>query len=193
MCIRDSKYVDMFNSLSGWPMFKLDDFVQRSAPVLKKINDGLVKIINEGSEVLPCPYSNTFKAFEVTDEASLKVVILGQDPYFSNKNQANGLAFSVNDKVAVPPSLNNIFKELASDIPNFTKPSSGDLTAWAKQGVLLLNTSLTVLQGDAGSHTSIWRPFTNLLIQTVSKCAHNVIFVLWGTHAKEYKLSLIHI
>ena len=130
--------------------------------------------------------SNWFRAFELTPLASVKVVILGQDPYHG-PNQAHGLCFSVQPGVPVPPSLVNIYKELASDV-GFTPVQHGFLEAWAKQGVLLLNTALTVEQGDAASHRGKgWEPFTDQAIETVSRHAEPSVFLLWGSHARQKK------
>jgi len=133
--------------------------------------------------------SNWFRAFELTPLASVKVVILGQDPYHG-PNQAHGLCFSVQPGVPVPPSLVNIYKELASDV-GFTPVQHGFLEAWAKQGVLLLNTALTVEQGNAASHRGKgWEHFTDRAIETVSRHAEPSVFLLWGSHARQKK-SLI--
>ena len=130
--------------------------------------------------------SNWFRAFELTPLASVKVVILGQDPYHG-PNQAHGLCFSVQPGVPVPPSLVNIYKELASDV-GFTPVQHGFLEAWAKQGVLLLNTALTVEQGNAASHRGKgWEPFTDQAIETVSRHAEPSVFLLWGSHARQKK------
>lgn len=130
--------------------------------------------------------SNWFRAFELTPLASVKVVILGQDPYHG-PNQAHGLCFSVQPSVPVPPSLVNIYKELASDV-GFTPVQHGFLEAWAKQGVLLLNTALTVEQGNAASHRGKgWEPFTDQAIETVSRHAEPSVFLLWGSHARQKK------
>lgn len=133
--------------------------------------------------------SNWFRAFELTPLASVKVVILGQDPYHG-PNQAHGLCFSVQPGVPVPPSLVNIYKELASD-GGFTPVRHGFLESWAKQGVLLLNTALTVEQGNAASHRGKgWEHFTDRAIETVSRHAEPSVFLLWGSHARQKK-SLI--
>ncbi|WGI23784.1 uracil-DNA glycosylase [Halomonas alkaliantarctica] len=130
-----------------------------------------------------------FRAFELTPLNEVKVVILGQDPYHG-PNQAHGLCFSVQPGVPVPPSLVNIYKELATDV-GFTPVRHGHLEAWAKQGVLLLNTSLTVEQGNAASHRGKgWEPFTDRAIETVSQHAPPCVFLLWGSHARQKK-SLI--
>jgi uracil-DNA glycosylase len=127
-----------------------------------------------------------FRAFELTPLSEVKVVILGQDPYHG-PNQAHGLCFSVQPGIPVPPSLVNIYKELATDV-GFTPVRHGHLETWAKQGVLLLNTSLTVEQGNAASHRGKgWEPFTDRAIETVSQHAHPCVFLLWGGHALQKK------
>ena len=125
-----------------------------------------------------------FNAFNHCTFDDLKVVIIGQDPYHG-PNQANGLCFSVNNGIPHPPSLVNIFKELETDL-GILHPKSGDLSAWAKQGVLLLNATLTVRAHQAGSHQGKgWETFTDAVIQTVSEYKTNVIFLLWGGFAKK--------
>ncbi len=123
-------------------------------------------------------------AFDFCSFDALKVVIIGQDPYH-DIDQANGLCFSVNDGVKHPPSLKNIFKELETDIGN-PIPESGNLEHWAKQGVLLLNATLTVRAHNAGSHQKKgWEQFTDAVIQHISDKKENVVFLLWGGYAKK--------
>ena len=125
-----------------------------------------------------------FNALKYTSYEDVKVVIIGQDPYHE-PNQAHGLAFSVLDGVLFPASLNNIFKELESDL-GIKKPTSGNLTKWAKQGVLLLNSVLTVRAHLAGSHRGRgWEEFTTAIIQKLNKRDKPIIFVLWGNDAKK--------
>ena len=127
---------------------------------------------------------NVFNALKMTSFEDVKVVILGQDPYHE-PNQAHGLAFSVQDGVEFPASLKNIFKELTSDL-GIPIPKSGNLTKWAKQGVLLLNTVLTVRAHAAGSHRGHgWEEFTTAVIKKLNKREKPVIFVLWGNDAKK--------
>lgn len=124
-----------------------------------------------------------FAALDACDFEDVKVVIIGQDPYH-DVGQANGLCFSVNDGVAHPPSLCNIFKELLSDVGK-PIPQSGNLESWAKQGVLLLNATLTVRAHQAGSHQNQgWEQFTDAVIQLVSDKKEHVVFLLWGGFAK---------
>jgi len=128
--------------------------------------------------------SNIFNAFNKTPFDEVKVVILGQDPYHG-PNQAHGLSFSVQPGVQVPPSLKNIYKELATDIPGFKIPNTGNLTPWAEQGVLLLNATLTVRAGMAGSHQKKgWERFTDTVIKTISDKKTGVVFILWGNYAQ---------
>jgi uracil-DNA glycosylase len=132
---------------------------------------------------------NIFAAFDFCSFDDLKVVIIGQDPYHG-ENQANGLCFSVKDGVSHPPSLRNIFKEIATDLGN-EYPKSGNLERWAKQGVLLLNATLTVRAHEAGSHQKQgWETFTDTVIKQISDTAENVVFLLWGGFAKK-KVKLI--
>jgi len=138
----------------------------------------------QGVTVYP-PQTDVFNAFSATPFEQLKVVILGQDPYHG-PGQAHGLCFSVKPGVAAPPSLVNMYKELEQDIPGFVVPGHGYLQQWAEQGVLLLNTVLTVEQGQAHSHKHLgWERFTDRVIQQVSDYAEGIIFLLWGSHAQK--------
>ena len=131
-----------------------------------------------------------FAAFDFCSFGDLKVVIIGQDPYH-NENQANGLCFSVKDEIKHPPSLKNIFKEISTDL-NQEIPQSGNLEKWAKQGVLLLNVTLTVRAHEAGSHQKKgWERFTDAIINEISDQNENVVFLLWGKFA-ESKMKLIN-
>ncbi len=135
------------------------------------------------------PRENIFSALSLTDYDNVRVVILGQDPYHE-KGQAHGLAFSVNVGVPTPPSLCNMYKELNSDLGCYI-PNNGYLEKWAKQGVLMLNTVLTVEEGKANSHKkSGWTTFTDSIISALNNREKPVIFLLWGGNAKE-KLKLI--
>ena len=127
---------------------------------------------------------NVFRALELTPFESVKVVILGQDPYHGF-GQAHGLSFSVQKGISLPPSLKNIYKELQEDIGGGL-PTEGDLSHWAKQGVLLLNTVLTVEEGNANSHKGMgWERLTNRLIESLNELNHPVIFILWGKPAQD--------
>ncbi|MGD9425617.1 uracil-DNA glycosylase [Pantoea sp. NSTU24] len=137
-----------------------------------------------GVTVYP-PQKDVFNAFRLTELGGVNVVILGQDPYHG-PHQAHGLAFSVLPGVQVPPSLQNIYKELVQDIPGFEKPDHGFLESWAKQGVLLLNTVLTVEAGKAHSHAKFgWETFTDNVIAAINEHCEGVIFLLWGSHAQK--------
>lgn len=125
---------------------------------------------------------NAFKQFSIED---LKVVIIGQDPYHG-EGEANGLCFSVNDGVAIPPSLKNIFAEINSEFDRLFFPTTGNLELWAKQGVLLLNASLTVRKDLANSHKHLkWNVFTDAVIEYISENTENVVFLLWGSFAQK--------
>jgi uracil-DNA glycosylase len=135
-----------------------------------------------GATVYPAPKA-VFRAFELTPFDKVEVVILGQDPYHG-PGQANGLSFAVADGVRLPPSLQNIFKEVKTDYGEVDS-SSGDLTRWAKQGVLLLNATLTVRAGAAGSHQSQgWEEFTDAAIKALSERREHLVFILWGNYAR---------
>lgn len=130
------------------------------------------------------PASRIFSAFDSCSFESIKVVILGQDPYHG-PHQANGLSFSVFDDVRIPPSLINIFKEIKDDLGK-PIPSSGDLQHWADQGVLLLNATLTVRAQSPGSHQNKgWENFTDAVIEKISKEKESVVFMLWGAYAQK--------
>ncbi len=135
------------------------------------------------------PKADLFNALRLTPFQDVKIVILGQDPYHQ-KHQAHGLAFSVNETVRVPPSLKNIFKELHTDL-GIEVPKHGNLTKWARQGVLLLNTILTVEASRPASHKSLgWQWFTDQVIKQLNRHEKPIVFLLWGNHAKS-KATLI--
>ena len=129
------------------------------------------------------PAKLIFNAFDHCPFDKVKVVIIGQDPYHG-AGQANGLCFSVNKGIAMPPSLVNIFKEIAADTGK-PMPTDGDLTRWSDQGVLLLNATLTVRAGNAGSHQRRgWEEFTDAAIRTLAEKRENIVFILWGSYAQ---------
>ncbi len=133
--------------------------------------------------VYPAP-GNIFRAFDLCPFDKVKVVILGQDPYHG-RGQANGLCFAVGDGVALPPSLQNIFKEIESDVGKPLAHRSGDLSRWAEQGVLLLNATLTVRAHLAGSHQGKgWEEFTDAAVRALSEGREHLVFMLWGNYAK---------
>ena len=136
-------------------------------------------------EIYPSMY-DIFNAFKITPYKSVKAVILGQDPYHE-PNQAHGLCFSVKEGVKLPPSLVNIYKEIKSDL-GITQPNSGNLTKWANEGILLLNTTLTVRRGQANSHKDCgWTWFTDEVIKLLSKRDEPIVFILWGGNARSKK------
>ncbi|HTK18919.1 MAG TPA: uracil-DNA glycosylase [Mucilaginibacter sp.] len=144
----------------------------------------------EAGQVVYPKNADIFRAFNDTPFDKVKVVILGQDPYHG-PNQAHGLSFSVQKGIAIPKSLINIYKELATDIPGFTKPTHGNLEEWAKQGVLLLNATLTVRAGEAASHQKKgWEVFTDEVIHKLSEKRTGLVFILWGAYAQS-KIPLI--
>ena len=157
-------------------------------PYFKNVVDSLKQ---EKSEHVIFPKGkDIFRAFELTPYNQVKVVILGQDPYHGD-GQAHGLSFSVPKGIKQPPSLKNIYKELQSDLMLQT-PNHGDLSDWAKQGVLLLNAMLTVRAHQPGSHQNIgWQNFTDNVIQNISNNLNHVVFILWGNYARN-KAELIN-
>ena len=142
-----------------------------------------------GKTIFPAG-SNIFNAFNKTPFDKVKVVILGQDPYHGI-GQAHGLSFSVLEGVKIPPSLQNIFKEIKADVGVENPPNFGDLTHWAEQGILLLNAALTVRNGEPMSHAKIgWAQFTDAVIKTISDKKENVIFLLWGKFAQDKQILI---
>lgn len=149
----------------------------------KNLEDFLHTEREQGKPIYP-PKNQIFSALNFTPLSQVKVVILGQDPYHG-EGQAHGLSFSVPRDQKIPPSLNNIFKELASDL-DCAIPTHGCLIEWAEQGVLLLNSVLTVAKSDAGSHQKQgWEEFTDTIIQVINQHCNNVVFLLWGSHAQK--------
>jgi len=163
----DKKWSNLFSQESKKEYFiKLNNFIQSEI---------------DNKEIYP-PMEDTFNAFKLTPFNEVKVVIIGQDPYHG-KGQAHGLAFSVNEGIKVPPSLRNIFKELHNDL-GITPRNNGNLTEWAKQGVLLLNTILTVEAHKPLSHKNKgWEIFTNKIISELNKDESPKVFILWGNNA----------
>lgn len=163
----------------GWKAVLGEEF---DKPYMQALGEFLRSEKAAGKEIFP-PGGLIFNALNSTPLERVKVVIIGQDPYHG-PGQAHGLCFSVQPGVPVPPSLQNIFKELKRDL-NIDPPNHGCLQHWAEQGVLLLNTSLTVEQGKAGSHASAgWQPFTDKVIEVVSRERPHLVFLLWGAHAQ---------
>lgn len=168
----------------SWKLALQDEFDSASFHSLKKFLQEEIK-----TETIFPPGRLIFSAFNLTPLTAVRVVILGQDPYHG-RGQAHGLAFSVPDGIKIPPSLQNIYKELNSDL-GIPIPQTGNLEKWARQGVLLLNATLTVRASQAGSHQNHgWEPFTDQVIRTISELRAGVVFLLWGKFAQE-KESLI--
>lgn len=166
---------------SSWLTLLEDQFEQ---PYFKKIKEFLLNE-KKSATVYP-PSARIFAALDFCPISETKVIIIGQDPYH-NPGQAHGLSFSVPFGVMPPPSLVNIFKELKNDL-GVSIPSHGNLESWAKQGVLLLNASLTVRAHQAASHSEIgWQKFTDTIIERLSKEKENLVFLLWGSHAIKKK------
>lgn len=162
----------------GWKKALEDEFEK---PYFKDLTERVRKEYSGPSRIFP-PGNKIFAAFDSCGFKDTKVVIIGQDPYHGY-GQANGLCFSVAPDVKMPPSLVNIFKEVHDDIGS-PFPSNGDLTRWANQGVLLLNSSLTVREGQAASHSGIgWEEFTDAVVDKLNKEKENLVFILWGSHA----------
>ncbi len=171
---------------ASWKHYLQDEF---DKPYFKE----LLSFVEDEYENHQCfpPKKDLFNAFNYCSFDDVKVVIIGQDPYH-DFGQANGLCFSVNPGVKHPPSLVNIFKELELDL-DIPYPESGDLTRWSKQGVLLLNATLTVRAHEAGSHQKKgWEQFTDAIIKIISNKKENIVFLLWGGFAKK-KIKLINI
>lgn len=156
--------------------YKKDYFVNMMAYLQKEY---------QNKEIYP-PKNYIFNALRITSYEDVKVVILGQDPYHG-EGEAHGLSFSVREGIKFPPSLQNIFKELKNDL-NFDAPDTGDLTLWAKEGVLLLNAILTVEKDKAASHSKLgWEAFTDEIIKKINEKTTPVVFILWGNYAKSKK------
>ena len=170
---------------AGWKS-GLSEFLL--SPKMDELKDFLVQEKKADKIIYP-PSSLIFNALNTTPLANVKVVILGQDPYHG-PNQAHGLSFSVNPECSLPPSLRNIFKEMCDDL-DCPQPRNGSLVHWAKQGVLLLNSILTVEAGKPASHSKIgWEIFTDSIISYLSEKLEGVIFLLWGNFALSKKVLI---
>lgn len=168
----------------SWKLALQDEFETESFHNLKQFLQEEIK-----SHAVYPPGRLIFSAFNLTPLTAVRVVILGQDPYHG-RGQAHGLAFSVPDGIKIPPSLQNIYKELHDDL-GIPVPQTGNLEKWAQQGVLLLNATLTVRASQAGSHQNHgWEPFTDHVIRTISELRAGIVFLLWGKFAQD-KESLI--
>tara|TARA_B100000212_G_scaffold251916_1_gene192916 strand:+ start:45 stop:719 length:675 start_codon:yes stop_codon:yes gene_type:complete len=171
---------------SSWKTVLAEEFTKNYFTELRN----KVRIEYKSNVIYPHP-TKIFNAFSLTPFNKVKVVVIGQDPYHG-ENQAHGLSFSVENGVKIPPSLNNIFKELKSDL-KINLPKSGNLSSWAEQGVLMLNSVLTVRSGVANSHKNIgWEIFTENVINIISSQLSNIVFILWGKQAQE-KIKIIDI
>jgi uracil-DNA glycosylase len=163
----------------SWEKVLQPDF---DKPYFKELTD-FVRSEYATTTIYP-PASLIFNAFNLCPFDKVKVVIIGQDPYHG-PGQAHGLCFSVNDGIQFPPSLQNIFKEIKSDL-DIPIPTSGNLTRWAEQGVLLLNATLTVIAHNAGSHQKKgWETFTDSVIRILAEQKENLVFILWGAYAQK--------
>lgn len=173
------------NSYNGWDELFLEEF---NKPYFKSLKNFLLQ--EYATRTVYPPKSLILNAFDQTPYDKVKVVILGQDPYY-NPGQAMGMSFSVNKGVAVPKSLQNMFKEIADDIGRPSAIEGGDLTPWARQGVLLLNTVLTVVAGQPNSHKGVgWETFTDAVINKLNSRNTPTVFLLWGRNALD-KRALI--
>ncbi|WP_291949417.1 uracil-DNA glycosylase [Campylobacter sp.] len=167
---------------NDWKLFLKDEF---SKPYFLKIQENYINAL-QNKEIIYPPNNLIFNAFNLTPLENLKLVILGQDPYH-HKNQAMGLSFSVPYGVKIPPSLLNIYKELFNDL-NIPIAKHGNLTKWAKQGILLLNSILSVKANNPASHMNFgWQNFSDNVILKLSEKKENLIFLLWGNYAKNKK------
>ena len=173
----------MFHFGNGWDALLAPEY---DKPYYQALRAFLIGEYRGGRYRIFPPMDDLFAAFRLTDYKDVKVVILGQDPYHG-AGQAHGLCFSVREGVEIPPSLLNIYKELKDEL-GIPVPSTGDLTPWAKRGVLLLNSVLTVREGQAGSHRGKgWETFTDRAISLVNEKDEPVCFLLWGNYAKSKK------
>lgn len=170
----------MIKITKSWANLLKDEFEK---PYFKQLQNFLAEEYSK-YDIYP-EMSNIFNALNAVKYEDVKVVIIGQDPYHE-PNQAHGLAFSVQDGIALPPSLVNIYKEIEDDL-QIKCDQSGNLLRWAKQGVLLLNTTLTVRRGQANSHRGHgWETFTNEVIKLLSKRQDPMVFILWGSNAQAF-------
>ena len=167
------------NMDTSWLVALEDEFKK---PYMLNLRQFLIQEKSKNKIIFP-PNEKTFSSLQLTSLNEVKLVIIGQDPYHG-VGQANGLAFSVEKDTKIPPSLINIYKELGEDI-NLQPPNHGDLTFWAKQGVLLLNSVLTVVKGEPASHSDKgWEIFTDKVIEILNQ-KENIVFMLWGSYAQE--------
>ena len=169
----------------SWKIELEDEF---NSSYMSDLRIFLKEQLSRGKIIFP-PMNKIFNAFNLTPFQNVKVVIVGQDPYHGY-GQANGLSFSVEDFIKIPPSLRNIYKELYTDL-RIISPENGNLQNWAKQGVLLLNSCLTVEKGLPGSHQDKgWETFTSKVLKVINIKKNNVVFILWGKKAQEKGIFL---
>lgn len=166
-------------------IYNNDKTIKKKLDETEEFINHKLQIYNGKINIFP-PFPLFFNAFNYFNFEDTKIVIMGQDPYHQ-PGQAMGLSFSVFDDVKQPPSLQNIFKELNKDVENFAIPTTGNLTKWAEQGVLLLNSSLSVLQSSPNSHRTKWEFFTDAIITYIASNNKNIVFMLWGNFAKKKK------
>lgn len=178
--------LDVIQIDSSWKNILREEFQK---PYFEQIKSFLEQEKNNWSVIYP-KWSDIFNAFNQTPFDEVKVVVLGQDPYHG-EGEAHWLCFSVQDGIRIPPSLRNIFKELVTDIPGFVSPVSGNLLAWAQQGVFLLNATLTVRKDTPNSHKDAgWQQFTDAVIKKISDKKEYIVFILWWAYAQS-KINLI--
>lgn len=176
----------MINFQNSWDEILKDEFCE---PYYLKLREFL-KSEYSSRQIYP-PMFDIYNAFKFTDYNDVKVVILGQDPYHG-EGEAHGLAFSVKENIAIPPSLKNIYKELQSSLGCYI-PNNGNLEKWARQGVLLLNTALTVRKDTPNSHRKVgWEIFTDKVIKLLNNREKPIIFMLWGNNAKSKAMLINH-
>ena len=172
--------MDTINIPNSWLKFLNSEFETQH---MKQLKNFLNLETKNKKNIFPQPH-HIFRSLQLVPLEKVKVVILGQDPYHGS-GQAHGLSFSVPEKIPLPPSLQNIFKELKSDL-GITPPTSGDLTHWAQQGVLLLNSVLTVEKDSPASHQKKgWEQFTDKVISVINENCDHVVFILWGSYAQK--------
>ena len=173
------------NPESDWNFFIKNEFRKPYFNILEKILD-----LEYAKNICYPPYSQILDAFNFCELNNLKVVIIGQDPYHGT-GEANGLSFSVNDGIKIPPSLRNIYRELSNDLEKLFLPTSGNLACWAQQGVLLLNATLTVRKDCPNSHKHLnWQEFTDSVIAYISDNKSEVVFMLWGNFAQKKGIKI---
>jgi uracil-DNA glycosylase len=175
-------------------VIKIEEFLNEGwrnrigCDIINRTQERLYRLNINTNDVFPAKREDIFRIFNECDIENVRVVIVGQDVYHNNEKQANGIAFSVNEGVTTPPSLNNIFKELKREYGQYIK-TKNDLIDWVKQGVFLMNASLTVERKKPGSHMDIWEEFTNKVIEEIDKKG-DVIFCLWGKFAEKKELLI---